>query len=215
MFFWRGSKEKVVYSHKDRSCGAVVVADQKGVRYLKFGNHVKQGAMLLKRPDEVYLKYQRTMLRVFERRPFDRCLCLGLGAGSIPKYIHQQQLCKQLEVVEINPHVVEVATTYFELPEAVRVHTKDAMDFVVESSMSYDLLFVDLFDLEGTPLQFKAFSFYQRLHGLLNEGGAVVVNMWAADFGDLLLEEKLKRIFDRVEIETAGRNHIVTCIRMH
>lgn len=183
------------------------------VRYLKFGNHIKQGAEDLRRPERVHLHYQRTMLEVFDSGSYERCLCLGLGAGSMPKYIQQNRLCQRVEVVEVNPVVVDVARNYFGLPDGVRVHKRDAMEFVVGSSMSYDLILVDLFDKAGTPIEFKMLSFYQKLQALLRDGGVVVVNMWASDFGDLLLEEKLKSVFSAVEVKRAARNHITLCRR--
>jgi spermidine synthase len=208
----RGVKER--FRHQDERFGTVVVSDRGEIRTLQFGNHIKQGAMDLKRPDRVHLHYQRVMLEVFVSGSYPRCLCLGLGAGSIPKYIAQQGLCQRIEVVELNPVVIDVARTFFGLPETVRVHQRDAMEFVELSSMQYDLIMVDLFDSEGTPLQFKRVSFYQKLFGLLRSGGIVVVNMWAADFGDLLLEQKLRSVFDQVEVMQAERNHITLCRRL-
>jgi hypothetical protein len=38
--------------------------------------------------------------------------------------------------------------------------------------------------------------------------------MWASDFGDLLLEEKLRTVFDEVEVMKVSRNHITICKRV-
>ena len=214
LFSRRKQREKIIYRHSDSDFGVVVVADKNRARYLKFGNHIKQGGMDLNNPGAVYLEYQRAMLAIFEEKSFARCLCLGLGAGSIPKYIHQNGLCQRVDVVEINPVVIDVARSYFGLPEEVTVHNVDALDFIDGTSMRYDLLFVDLFDKAGTPIKFKALSFYRRLYGVLKTGGVVVVNMWSSDFGDLLLEEKLGSVFDEVQVVKASRNHITICKRV-
>ncbi len=213
MFFRKKGREKERYCYRDKQHGTVIVTDKERVRYLKFGNHIKQGAMNLRQPDRVHLQYQQVMLRVFDSEAYSSCLCLGLGAGTIPKYIHQQGLCERMEVVEINPVVIDVARRYFALPGEVTVHNCDAMDFVVGTNRQFDLVMVDLFDKSGTPLEFKRLSFYRKLFGLLRRGGMVVINMWASDFGDLLLEEKLGTVFDQVEVVRADRNHITLCRR--
>ncbi len=212
-FFKRKRKSQILYHHTDEQFGTVSVEESNRIRYLKFGNHIKQGAMNLGDPDRVHLLYQRTMLEVFETKSYASCLCLGLGAGSMPRYIQQNRLCQRIEVVEVNPVVIDVARAWFDLPDEVQLHNRDAMDFVVGSSRQYDLILVDLFDMAGTPLEFKMLSFYRKLFGLLREGGAVVVNLWASDFGDLLLEEKLRSVFDAVEVKRAKRNHITICRR--
>lgn len=216
LFFKRKKpKEKIIYRHTDGDFGTVVVTDKGSARFLKFGNHIKQGAINLKNPDLVYLKYQQAMLTVFEERTFERCLCLGLGVGAIPKYIHQNGLCQRLDVVEVNPKVVEVARNYFQFPQDVAVHTLDAMEFVTTTRKMYDLVFVDIFNQSGTPAQFKALSFYQKLYGLLRAKGVVAVNMWSSDFSDLLLQEKLETIFSEVNVvkKPGSKNHITLCSR--
>ncbi len=209
-FFKRKTREQIRYRHIDEAFGPVVVADQGRIRHLKFGNRVKQGSVDLKNPDAIYLKYQQMMLTVFDGGRYDRCLCLGLGAGSIPRYIHRNRLCRRLEVVEINPVVVDVARTYFDLPEEITVHHTDAADFVAATEQRFDLVFVDLFNQSGMPAAFKELSFYRRLYGRLTPNGAVVVNMWSSDFSNLLLEEMLDEVFDELRIVRSRRskNHI-------
>ncbi|HIJ25844.1 MAG: fused MFS/spermidine synthase [Gammaproteobacteria bacterium] len=214
MFFKRkNSKERVIYRHSDDDCGEVVVVDKGKIRFLKFGNHIKQGGIDLTNPDSVYLEYQQSMLSVFDAGSFAKCLCLGLGAGSIPKYIHQNKLCERLSVVEINPVVIDVAREYFALPTDVAVINDDALDFVRRTVMTYDLVIVDIFTKSGTPCEFKTFSFYRSLHELLRIGGVVVLNTWASDFNKLLLEETLGKIFDNVQFVKVSTNHIVFCRR--
>ena len=214
LLFKKRQKNSPIFSHSDDDFGAVLVTDEEGIRYLKFGNRTKQGAMDLSSPDTAYFEYQQAMLSVFDDGAFERCLCLGLGAGSMPKFIHQNGLCQSIDVVEINPVVIDVARAHFQLPKEVTVHNADALDFVVGTRMVYDLVMVDLFNKSGTPINFKLLSFYKRLKRVVRSGGVVVVNMWASDFGDLLLEEKLRTVFDEVEVMKVSRNHITICKRV-
>ncbi len=217
LFFKRKKdQEKVIYHHADDAFGEVQVTDKGSVRYLKFGNFIKQGGIDRKKPEKIYLKYQQAMLSVFDGRSFERCLCLGLGAGTIPGYIHRNRLCRSVEVVELNPTVIEVARRFFGFPEEVVVYNADAQDYAVCTTDHYDLIFVDIFNKEGTPSKFKAPLFYQRLHRLLSADGVAVFNIWSSDFNNLLLQEMLVKVFSTVRIVKApgSTNHIAICNRV-
>ncbi len=217
MFFSkRKHKPKLVFEHSDQRYGKVEVVDRGDYRYLQFGNHIKQGAMDRHHPDRVHLQYQQMMIEALEEEVFEHCLCLGLGAGTLPRYLHDNARCNALTVVEVNPVVVDVARRYFQFPKQITVYTTDALEHVEQDSTLYDLILVDLFDKSGAPEKFKRFDFYQLLHQRLLPMGRVVINVWAADFGEILLEEILGKLFDEIRvIKTPGsRNHITLCIRL-
>ena len=67
---------------------SVEVSEQSGVRYLHFGSEWVQGAMRISKPNALELAYTRDfMLALLLRPEAKRFLLIGLGAGSIAKFI--------------------------------------------------------------------------------------------------------------------------------
>jgi len=97
---------------------AIEIVEEDGVRVLQIGGDAIQSAMRLNAPDAIELDYVRAMMAflLFCPRPRD-VLMVGLGGGSMARFIHQRMPATRLAVVEINPGVVTVARKYFHLPE--------------------------------------------------------------------------------------------------
>lgn len=74
-------------------------------------------------------------------------LFIGLGGGGLPKEFLEDYPETQVDVVEIDPVVVEVARTYFALPRSprLRVVVADGREFVRRTRRRYDFLLVDAY----------------------------------------------------------------------
>ncbi|MBK7235265.1 MAG: spermidine synthase, partial [Sterolibacteriaceae bacterium] len=132
---------------------SIEVSEQAGVRYLHFGTEWIQGAMRVARPWSLELDYTREMMAALLLRPGDdwpaRALIIGLGAGSIAKFLYRHRPAARLDVVEINPEVVALARHAFRLPEddgRLCVHRADGAAFVKTGRTRYDCILVDGFD---------------------------------------------------------------------
>src|ERR1700691_3480955 len=102
---------------RGRRGGHVDVSEEGGVRYLHLGNDAVQSAMRLKRPFALELAYTRAMMACLLLHPAPRRLCMiGLGGGSIAKFVHRHLPEIQTHVIELNPRVIGVARTMFGLP---------------------------------------------------------------------------------------------------
>ncbi|WP_431856888.1 spermidine synthase [Azospirillum sp.] len=129
-----------------------------------------------------------------------RALVLGLGAGFVPMALAARGV--SVDVVEIDPKVVEVAGRHFGFRAgAVGVHTEDARTFVRRCAEPYDIVLVDLFNGDGMPEHLVTLEFMTDLANCLTPGGAVAANTFFATGNPLsqrLLIATMTRVFGRV-----------------
>ena len=100
------------------SSSSLTVSEEDGVRYMHLGGDHIQSAMRLDAPHALELDYTRTMMAflLFHPRP-SACLMVGLGGGSIPKFMHRRFRAAHMRVLELNPAVVTAARSLFHLPD--------------------------------------------------------------------------------------------------
>jgi spermidine synthase len=170
----------------------VYISEKFGVRSLHIGSDTIQSAMRIARPDELELAYTRSMMAflLFAARP-QRALLVGLGGGSLAKFIHARMPWVSVEVVEINPRVLTVARRYFHVPEdneRFTVIVGDGAEYVARPGPSVDVMLVDGYDGEAHVAALAERAFYAACHRRLNPGGILVVNLWGSDreFSDTL-----------------------------
>jgi spermidine synthase len=97
----------------------VEISERNGVRYLHLGGPAVQSAMRVKdpyRPGTGVHAGHAGLPAVPARSPRDIAL-IGLGGGSLAKYIHRHLPDSRLTALEINPEVVAAARGYFLLPQ--------------------------------------------------------------------------------------------------
>ena len=173
----------------------VYISEKFGVRTLHIGSDTIQSAMRIARPDELELAYTRSMMAflLFQPRP-QRVLLVGLGGGSLAKFIHLRLPWAMVEVVEINPRVLTVARGYFHVPpDDARFHVMlaDGAEYEAREGAAFDVLAVDAYDAESHVAELSAPAFYAACHRRLAPGGILVVNLWG---GDREFNDTLKRI---------------------
>jgi spermidine synthase len=131
---------------------AIEISEQAGVRYLHFSSAWVQGAMRIQRPNALELAYTREMMAGLLLRdpPWPRtALLIGLGAGSLTKFIYHHLPATRITVVEIDPQVEVVARQHFMLPDdprRLRVLIADGADYMLQGGSNYDYILVDGFD---------------------------------------------------------------------
>lgn len=179
----------------------VVVSEEDGVRYLHLGGEHIQSAMRIDAPDDLELDYTRTMMGflLFHPRPRDS-LMIGLGGGSIPKFVYRRLPSVRMRVMELNPAVVTAARALFHVPdESARLHieTGDGADAVHAMQAGCDLLFVDGFDDGAQVPALVSDEFYAAAWSALRAPGVLVVNFFGHD-------RKFDRYLQRIEDAFAG-----------
>jgi len=173
----------------------VEISERNDVRFLHLGGPAVQSAMRIKAPYALDLEYTRAMMAflLFQRNAKDIAL-IGLGGGSIAKYIHRHLPESRLTALEINPEVVAAARAYFMLPQdddRLSVITGDGAAFVHENPDSQDVLLVDGFDAKRIVDALASPDFYRACKNMLRPGGVAVFNLWGSD-------EYYPRYYDRL-----------------
>ena len=175
---------------------AIEIVEEDGVRVLQIGGNAIQSAMRLSEPDTIELDYVRAMMAflLFCRQPRE-VLMIGLGGGSMARFIHEHMRKTRVVVVEINPGVVTVARRYFRFPEEdgrLEIVIGDGAQIVPARPSSCDVLVVDGF-VNGKPAtDLCKQSFYCAGFAALRYGGVMVANFMADD-------RKLERHCARIE----------------
>lgn len=145
--------------------------------------------MSLQSPHILELSYTRAMMAGLLFQPEPRNICvIGLGGGSLVKFLlHHFENC-QIDVIEYRQDVIDVAQRYFNVPyndARLRIHHGDGYQFVSEQFFSngafYDLLLVDAYDHLGMSASVDGQAFFDACVGVLNEGGLMSINLWGSD----------------------------------
>lgn len=173
-----------------------VVDTSQGYRRLIFdgrldGSDPIQSEMNLAKPRDLVLSYTRAMMAAVplaeSRR---RILLVGLGGGSMQKFLHDLLPDARLETVEIDPEVVRVAGEFFGFEAGDRqiVHVGDGRAFIEESEALYDIIFLDAYGPDSLPYSLATQEFLEAVRSRAAEGGVVCANLLPGNprFGDML-----------------------------
>lgn len=164
---------------------SVYVTERFGVRSLHIGSDTIQSSMRVARPIDLELAYTRSMMAfLLFRPPPRRVLMVGLGGGSLAKYIYHRLPDAVIEVLEVNPQVVAVARRLFALPAAdarLVMRVCDAAEFVASDAGGFDAILVDGYDGESQVVELATAAFYGGCRRRLEPGGVLVVNLWGSD----------------------------------
>ncbi|HQR03298.1 MAG: spermidine synthase [Proteobacteria bacterium] len=160
------------------------ISEEAGVRYLHFGSDWIQGAMRIARPWALELEYTREMMAALLLRPGAawprRALVIGLGAGSVSKFLyrHRPEMCQT--VVEIEPAVVAAAHHHFRLPDdphRLAIKIGDGAQYVMKPRQMLDLILVDGFDPDARSGDLDTLPFYLNCRARLGRQGLMVCNL--------------------------------------
>ena len=159
----------------------VQVWEKEDRRELRFGNHIMQSVFYKVRPDYLVLPYSRFMLLGLIFCPEPRSvLHIGLGGGSIARWLHREFPQLQQTIIEINSGVIEAAHRFFDLPVDQRLNIlhADATEMITTMTEKFDLIFLDAYTDFGAPEEVKREEFLQNLSVLLKAGGWLIGNAW-------------------------------------
>jgi spermidine synthase len=171
---------------------SVYVSERFGVRSLHIGSDTIQSSMRLARPNDLELAYTRSMMAfLLFVPPPRRVLMVGLGGGSLAKFVYHRLPEAVTEVLEVNPQVVAIARQHFELPAADQrliVRVCDAAPFIAGEGGAFDAILVDGYDGDAQVPELATVEFYGSCRRRLAGGGVLVVNLWGSDgrFDDTL-----------------------------
>ncbi len=143
-------KRKVLYSGKSQH-GSYKIIDAmyngRPARVLYGDKQTPQSGMAM--DDDPYLLFsynQRFIEMVLSVRP-KKLLVIGGGAFMLPISAFHRFPDMVIDVVEIDPLLVQLSRDFFELPESerLRVYVGDGAEFIKTTKEKYDMIIIDAF----------------------------------------------------------------------
>lgn len=162
---------------------SIEVSEAKGVRYLHFGSPWVQGAMRIARPWALELEYTRQMmapLLLHDDSWPATVLQIGLGAGSLTRFLHRHRPQARLTIVEISSEVLAAARQFFKLPEDdehIEIRIAEGHDFLAGAKSRFDLILVDAYDDKGRAGMIDSVPFYMNCRERLSRRGMAAFNL--------------------------------------
>ena len=163
----------------------IVQEDPEGIRTLRFGGPAGaiQSAMNVQDPAILVLAYSKTAMcsLALVEEP-KRILIIGLGGGSMPRFLRKALPEARIDAVELDPAVADVARKFFNIREddKLKIHIGDGRKFIEQSKDQFDLIFLDAYGEDSVPYMLATQEFYAAVKTRLADGGLCVSNVWAA-----------------------------------
>ncbi len=203
----QGPAEPAVLYEKQSPYNMIVVTDDgQGLRTLWFEKGgARQSVVKLGDPDHLELPYAKVMplALAMVQRP-RRVLIVGLGGGSIPMFLRQHYPQMEIDVVDIDPHVVDVAKRYFGFREDARMHAyvDDGRAYIQRCHNAYDVIFLDAFGADNIPYSLTTQEFLRAVRRALTPGGVVAGNVWSRHSNRLYdsMERTYQDVFDELYV---------------
>lgn len=104
-------------------------------------------------------------------------LILGMGTGTYAKQCMKYFDNINVEGVEIDQKITDLAREYFELPDAINVTTYDGRAYLQAIDDKYDVIMVDAYQDITIPFQMSSIEFFTMVKEHLKDNGVMVVNM--------------------------------------
>lgn len=153
----------------------------------KDGSEQRQSSVDLNEPHQLQLGYTRTFFSTLLLRPEqERILIVGLGGGGMVRFANHELPQLQVDAVEIDPVVVDVAEQFFGTKAGpnTTIFTQDAFVFLKKPHGPYDVIYMDAFlrprgdsDLEKIPQRLKTAEFIREIQTQLKPGGLIAFNL--------------------------------------
>lgn len=178
-------KENILYTKNSLYQYLVVSENPKTKQRFLFNNKkaLRQGGIYTEAPGKLLFEYTRmsfVSLAFLEREP-QSALFIGLGVGAMPRYFNRLYPDAEVDIVEIDPDVVDIAKKYFyfSVNDKMRVHVSDGRTFIRRNPKKYDIVFLDAYQGGHIPFHLTTVEFLREVKKRLNPGGVVVSNVLA------------------------------------
>ena len=102
-------------------------------------------------------------------------LILGLGAGLVCNAFQEYEY-SNIDAVEIDARIEEVARKFFYLERDINIIIDDARHFISTSDKRYEIIIIDTFCGESIPGHMLTIEALQQIKRLLELNGLVVIN---------------------------------------
>ena len=145
------------------------------------------GYMMLTERDEFIYHEMITHVPMALNPAIEKVLVIGAGDGGVARELIRYKTIKQIDVVEIDPQVVEVCRQFLNITacgfddKRVRIYYQDGLKYVRKLNASYDLIIVDSTDPFGPGEGLFTREFYGNCFKALSDNG-ILVNQHESPF---------------------------------
>lgn len=189
----------------------MVAEDDDGLRYLSFNRAMgHQSVVRPGKPQELTFAYTKSGFAAlaFLDRPAMDVLFVGLGGGSMPMYLRLVDPAVNMDIVEIDPMVVEVAQKHlgFTPDPAIKVTVMDGRIHLKRHPKQYDIIFLDAYNDHAVPFHLTTREFLELVKTRLKPGGVVASNVWALEINRFFTAQikTYQAVFPEVYLLRAG-----------
>jgi len=156
---------------------------QGDTRWLTFADQVMQSWIQLSDPAVLSPPVQALLAPLLFVPTPQKTLMLGMGAGSLARFLTHQKPEFAGVLVEWSAPAVAIARQFFDFPEASAWEIKrmDARDYLLNTTQQYDYVVVDMMTGPDTSRWVGQPAHLHRMRACLSPGGVVVFNLLACD----------------------------------
>ncbi|MFA4015883.1 MAG: hypothetical protein RUDDFDWM_000982 [Candidatus Fervidibacterota bacterium] len=173
---------KIIYE-KDSAYHHIIVEQIGSVRILRFGA-TYQSAIDMSDPERSVFPYTDYFhLAFIFNQNIKRVLMVGLGGGVVPMRFRRDYPDLQIDVVEIDPEVRNVAIKFFNFKEdeRMKVFIDDGRMFLRRTNMKYDLIMMDAYTATkyglSVPFHLATKEFFELAKKRLTSEGILAYNL--------------------------------------
>jgi spermidine synthase len=183
------------------------VYERDGVRTLR-SDRVPQAAVSLS-DRQSPMPYNHTAPAVLLIQPhIRRALMIGLGGGTVGRYLQEHDPTIDVHYIDIDPAVPEMAKRFFFFQPGprMRVTVADGRQFLHASKEKWDLIYGDAYIGQSVPFHLATAQFLDEVKRHLNPGGAFALNL-AAGLTDPFSQAMYRTVRDRFDSVYLFRVH--------
>ncbi len=151
------------------------------------------------------------MTGIYDKEAAD-ILILGMGTGTYATQCDRYFKNINVEGVEIDDKITDLAHTYFELNDNIKVTTYDGRAYLngLSDEEKYDVIMVDAYQDITIPFQMSSVEFFSLVKKHLIDDGVMVVNMNMKSDGENGINEYLAdtiaKVFSSIYTVDVDRN---------
>lgn len=113
----------------------------------------------------------------FQPSQLQRMAIIGLAGGTIARQFSAAYPSVQIDGVEIDPAIVNVARKYFAMNEPnLHVFEQDGRAFIRQTTATYDVVAIDAFQQPYIPFQLTTEEFFSEIRDHLSANGVLALN---------------------------------------
>ena len=196
-------EKETLYSHLD-------VTDSGSTRTL-YLNGLRHSVMYKDDPNGLVFTYTKYFhLGFVFNNDVKNVLFVGGGGFSGPKNFLATYPDVRIDVVEIDPDVIDVAKKYFSLDSdnpRLRIFNEDARSFISSTDEKYDLIVLDAFSKSYVPFHLMTLEYFEILDEKLTSDGIIVSNLigtLSGETSDLLraVYKTMSQVFPALHVFT-------------